>query len=423
MPFFCSDDSLPDGFSEATDRKDEYRAAEQRQCRHLRPEDVEADPLEEDSPDDDEVVAERVQVGGVLDALGHVLDGEGEAREEHGGEGEHEGAHHRLLLSAAQRGDEEAEAKGAHEEEGGGADEQQDAPPEGDVEPEEGDAGDDCDVDVADDGERHELADDEFPSLDRRDDDLLHGADLLLAHHRHAGEHHGGDEDHGGDDPRHIEVAALQVVVEPGAAFELYPAEPCRPPPLPYEVLRHDLAAELLRNLHRIAHDDPGGARVGAVDDDLERCCPPGADLFLEPPVHLHRGPHRPPVEEVADLLLPPHPPYDVEVAGALQPGHQVAARGAVVLVVDRGGDMLDVGVDRVAEEGDLDRRDHEDDEPHLRVPQDLDCLFYEHGLQTLEHGHIFFRNFRTARAKTSDPKTARKRISPMRTRSPTPLR
>jgi hypothetical protein len=62
------------------------------------PENVQPHPLEKDAADDDQKIAQRVEVCQPLNELGHVRDGENEAGEHEEGEDEEEGGHHRLLL-------------------------------------------------------------------------------------------------------------------------------------------------------------------------------------------------------------------------------------------------------------------------------------------------------------------------------------
>ena len=65
-------------------------------------------------------------------------------------------------------------------------------------------------VEEAKDDVRHELADDQFPRTNGRDDELLNGATLALAHHRGGGQDGGnGKQDHADHTGNH-EVALIR---------------------------------------------------------------------------------------------------------------------------------------------------------------------------------------------------------------------
>ena len=79
-------------------------------ARHLRPQHVPADALQEDPAHDDDEVAQRNQVRERLDDRRHVLDREDEARQvDHRRQHEERRRHRRLLLRARDRRDEEPE--------------------------------------------------------------------------------------------------------------------------------------------------------------------------------------------------------------------------------------------------------------------------------------------------------------------------
>ena len=219
---------LCNGLLEALDGEAQDDGADQEKAEHLRPKDIDTDPLEKDAAYDDQVVAKRIQEGQQLYRFGHVFDGKGKAREEHGRKDEEKGAHHRLLLGMADGGYEEAEAEGAHEKEGGGGKEKDQASPQRNLEPEVCDGRYHRHIDEADDYERDGLPEYELGLCYGGGDDLLHGADLFFPDNRHARQEHGDDQDDVGDDRRHVIIAALQVVVEPGAAFQFDPAQPDR---------------------------------------------------------------------------------------------------------------------------------------------------------------------------------------------------
>ena len=81
---------------------------------------------------------------------------------------------------------------------------------------------------------------------DRRDHDLLHRADLLLADHGHAGQQQRDQRDHDDDHAGHVEVAAFQVLVEPrpGAQIEL-----ARAGAAALRARSNALSEDLLRNI------------------------------------------------------------------------------------------------------------------------------------------------------------------------------
>jgi len=144
-------------FCGSANGEEEYYGADQKEAEHLGPEDIDPDPFQKDTADDDEVVAERVQERQPLDGFRHVFDGKGEPGEEHGRKDEEEGTHHRLLLGLAYGGDEEPEAEGAHEEKGGGAEQEEEASPNGNPEPEVCHGRDHGNVDKPDQDERDGL--------------------------------------------------------------------------------------------------------------------------------------------------------------------------------------------------------------------------------------------------------------------------
>ena len=105
------------------------------------------------------------------------------------------------------------------------------------AEAEDRDRGGEADLEEADQGVGEELPQEQLPRPDRRDDELLHGADLLLAHDAHRGQQHGHDHEDHGQDGRDEEPPALQVRVVEDARDE------------------HGLAG---------ARDGDGGRRAGA---------------------------------------------------------------------------------------------------------------------------------------------------------------
>ena len=119
-----------------------------------------------------------------------------------------------------------------------------------------------------------ELADEQLPRPDRRHDDLLHGADLLLAHDPHRREQHGHDHQDHGQHGGHVEPAALEVgVVEdarararPGPAARERPAPARAQPALPAPRRRSSRA-----RARGVAERDAGGGGVAAVRDQLDR--------------------------------------------------------------------------------------------------------------------------------------------------------
>lgn len=74
---------------------------------HLRPENIDPVPLEEDPSDDDQKISKGIQVGSVLNGHRHVLNRKHEPGEEDRGYVEEEGGHQRLLLGPGDGGNEE----------------------------------------------------------------------------------------------------------------------------------------------------------------------------------------------------------------------------------------------------------------------------------------------------------------------------
>ena len=123
-----------------------------------------------------------------------------------------------------------------------------------------------------------ELADEQLPRPDRRDDDLLHRADLLLAHDPHGREQHGHDHQDHGQHRGHVEPAALEVGVVEDARHEDGLADGGNGGAGRAQAPLQDGGAEVAGEGRRVAEGDVGGGGVGAVDDQLDGGRPAGGE-------------------------------------------------------------------------------------------------------------------------------------------------
>ena len=129
----------------------------------------------------------------VLKEHGHSLAREHEAREEEARQEGRDAHEPRLQLVLCERCDHEPHRERGEEEEGRESVEEQDAPAQGHAEDREGDENADRRLNVAEDDVGQDLADEQFPYMQRRYKKLLECARLALAHDGH------GDHDHHGD--------------------------------------------------------------------------------------------------------------------------------------------------------------------------------------------------------------------------------
>ena len=260
---------------------------------------------------------------------------------------------------------------------GGQADEQQERAAQRHAEAEDGHGRGHAHLEDADERERQELADEQLPRPDRRDDDLLHRADLLLAHDAHRGEQHRHDHEDHGEDGGHVEPAALQVGVVEDARDERDRAR-ARAAGQRAQPRLQRLRAHVAHERARVAEGDVRGGGVGAVDDELHGRRPAagqrGAEALADHEAELGLRRDEPAVDLVGAVVGGD----DLEVARLQEPAHEVAARRAAVLVDEHGRHVRDVRVHREAEDDDLHDRRDEDDGDHLPVAPDLQELLHD---------------------------------------------
>ena len=253
--------------------------------------------------------------------------------------------------------------------------------------------------------------------------DLLHRAALLLAHDGHARQHERDQQEDDGEDARHVEVAALEVVVEPGARLQFHRARLRGAGHRPRVACGEQVARVGLRDPRRVVEHHRGRVRVGAVDEPLHGGRAPGRHVGAEPPVHLDHGADRAAVPQRAHVLVARDVGHQVEVARPGEARRQLPARDAVVEVVDRRAHVPHVGGDRVAEDQRLDDRHQEDDAAHPGIAEDLDELLDEHVADALEHGYSSdFLNFTIASSVTTAPNTVSRPASNASRSRPMPV-
>ena len=111
-----------------------------------------------------------------------------------------------------------------------------------------------------------------------------------------------------------------------------------------------------------VAADDEGGIAVGGVDDHLHRRRPAGFDLAGEIIGDLQDHGYLVLVDEAAQLRFVVDEIFNGEVFRGGEAGDEVAAVGALGLVVDGHGHVLDVEVDGVAVGDELNDGGQEDE-------------------------------------------------------------
>ena len=182
------------------------------------------------------------------------------------------------------------------------------------------------------------LAEHQLQRADGRHHQLLHGADLFLAHDGQRRQHQGHDHDDVGDHARHEVVAAVQVGIEPHARpridlRHLHVRRRVRAA----RQYAHVLLAQkhVLRkhgdDLGRIARHQRGRIRVGAVDQHLHFGGPRPQHVALECGQHAH---HRLRVAAVQDVLhvrlgvAPPRPHRSAPIPRSARAGRGSTASG-----------------------------------------------------------------------------------------------
>ena len=204
-----------------------------------------------------------------------------------------------------------------------------------------------------------QLAHEQLPRADRRDDELLHGADLLLAHDPHGREQHRHDHQDHREHGRHVEPAALEVgvVEDPRDEHDLADGGASAAPVAAQPPLL-DRDAELARDGRGVAEGDVGRGRRRCRPRSAGRAA--GRDAAsaapkpwpITRPSCASRG-HEPAV----DLGGPLAAADDLEVARLDEAVDELAARRAAVLVDEHRRHVGHVGVDGEAEDRDLDDR------------------------------------------------------------------
>ena len=215
---------------------------------------------------------------------------------------------------------------------------------------------------------RERLPRDHLERANRAHEDLLHRPRFLLARDRDGREqrpeHHHDDR----DEPRHDVVRRIERAVveddrprgDDGAA-----GRPGRVAPSAPERARRDERLEIV--LH-----DRGAVRVAPVDDDPDRGAALALERSREIPGNDHARADEAPLEEplrFARILVAGD---DGEVARCVDRLDERAALRRAAQIADAEADVLQVEIDRVAEEEHHHVREHEDDPERTRVAEDV---------------------------------------------------
>ncbi len=225
--------------------------------------------LEKNGLEDRHVVAGVHEIGDRLDRPGHLIDREGEARQQDGRQqrdqqGDLAGAE----LAANRHRDEIADAEHDDEKQRRGEEQGRQRAAERHLEPEHGERQAKRRVEQADGEVRQDLSNHQLDARHRRGNQHLHGAAFPLARYRQRRELGADQRQHHRDDAGDDEVAAVQIFVEPHPGLQR-DGFVLRNRPLPLR--RHDLdvAGKAVDDLLRIAEPDIGGIVVRRVEDDL----------------------------------------------------------------------------------------------------------------------------------------------------------
>ncbi len=367
--------SLIQTFPETPDRPGEDGNADDGQRDVLGPEDVQPHSLEKDSADDDEKIAQRVEICQPLNELGHVRDRKNEAGEHKEGEDEEEGGHHRLLSRLRHHRDEQPDAQGAQQKEAGCEEEGEDAPRQRNLEPVQREQHDEDHLADRDDRIGDGLADDELERLERRHDELLHRPRLPFLDDCNRGQEQRDQHDDEGDDPRDEEVLAVEVRIVPGP-------DPGVDLPV-LEVAAVKFAEQLLvqpvEDHHCVGDPDGGHVAHAAVGEDLDGGRLSPADPAAEIGRNLDSEVGLPGKEELLHPAGIGQPVGDPEDPARGEGVGQKPALPGLRLVDQRDTDVFDIVVDHVAEDKKLDERRHHQDDAVLPVAEELDEFLADH--------------------------------------------
>ncbi len=230
---------------------------------------------------------------------------------------------------------------------------------------------------------------DELPRPKRGHADLLQRADLLLAHHRHRGQHHGDEHQHHGEHRGDIEPAGLQIGVVEDARHDFDPADRRGPgqgraqasggfgasPIQGVEAGLLERSAHLGDDPRGVAETDHRGVGVGSVGEDLK----PGRSSrgqFVAVPL----GDHQDDLGQAFDqprlrLFGGRDRALDLEIARSVEPLDQGAARHTAIAVDQEQGDVGHVEIRRVAEGDELDQRSDDQRGDDLAILPELQEL------------------------------------------------
>jgi len=333
-------------------------------------------------------MSERQGLGQPLRGFGHRFEREHEARQQDVRKHEEEGHLHGLLLSLRERREEQAERQVRCDEHEGEPVEHADGADQRHIEHELAGSEDQRHLHVADGDVGDDLADDELDVLDRRDDELFESAALALASDGHGGQHHHGHRQNDADEPRHDVDRGAEVRVVPSVGLQLHRCQ--RSPAAALRELRHHQIARAGGDERRGGVRRAGdGLRIRAVDDQLHLGVASPHEVAREARGHDQSDPGTPGAQGVLDLLEVAGVSHDVVEARGPHRLDQIARGGALVLVVDHGRDVANVGIDGVAEEQQLHHRQHEHHGHRETVAPQLEQLFPRDDPRTQVHAAL----------------------------------
>ena len=203
---------------------DSVSAASRRQRPQIGQQQIESRSLQIHAPRDIDRVAQRIDRRQILQPRGHAAERRGQAREQRERHDQQHRIQHRLLHGGGDRGQQQADAdRGQQEQQQPGVQRQVRAG-ERNAKPELRDQQHAGGLDRPDQHRWQRLAGHDLERPERRHQQLIEGALLALARHRHRGQHHGLDQRQRADHAGNHVPAGLEIRVVPGAASRPAPA-------------------------------------------------------------------------------------------------------------------------------------------------------------------------------------------------------
>mmetsp|Transcript_23364 Transcript_23364/g.55522 ORF Transcript_23364/g.55522 Transcript_23364/m.55522 type:complete len:372 (+) Transcript_23364:433-1548(+) len=297
---------------------------------------------------------QRQGLADMLRPAGHAAEREHEARQQHRGQKEEEGQLQRLQLVAGQRREGEAHAEIGQHEDADHRQQQHRAAHHRHLEQQEGGTQDDGQLQIAQQHIGQDLADHHLERPHRCGQQVFHRAALTLAGHGQRSQHDHGHGQDGADQAGHDVVAgqsfgvvaALDAHLERRGAWGQRGERPAQ------------LAVQ--RGLCKLVQRGNGVARsrgVGGIGRDQQRRPFAAHDAGAEVVGHDDQELNVAALQQRVAARFRNAAFDDAEIAAGLQRRDDAARHWAGVLADDRGRQALGVGVDRVAEQHQLQHR------------------------------------------------------------------